>query len=313
MTSSAPIFIVACPRSGSTLLAATLGLHSNIASGPETHFFNNYINLIDESFEKSQLEQFFEEDRLKDFIDLAKLNVQDLIMQCGQQFDELTTKSKQKTIFDTLMQNFAESQGKAMWCEKTPQHLLSLETIFGFYPHAKVLCLIRDGRDVVNSLLKMPWRPDNIMANARLWLHYSKLAKAAERKYSSKNFCIIRYEDLVSKPEESLNFVFEFLDEDFDFNCFEKKELYSNPVFASWENEWKQKANEDFDHTRVGAWQNELAQDQQVILNQILKKRLEELDYPCNPVKLSWQNWLQIFDQYFSYAVTRTKELMAKH
>jgi Sulfotransferase family len=34
-----PIFMVGCPRSGTTLLASFLGVHSRLICGPETEFF----------------------------------------------------------------------------------------------------------------------------------------------------------------------------------------------------------------------------------------------------------------------------------
>ena len=42
-----------------------------------------------------------------------------------------------------------------IWGDKTPQNTYFIKHIFPVYPSAKYVFIVRDGRDVVNSLVKM--------------------------------------------------------------------------------------------------------------------------------------------------------------
>ena len=72
-----------------------------------------------------------------------------------------------------------QNDSARFFCEKTPQHLRSVDKILKYYPKAKFVHVIRDGRDVVNSLLKMPWRPDGLINNARFWKKFVRLGRDA--------------------------------------------------------------------------------------------------------------------------------------
>src|SRR5438270_13758687 len=49
-TSTRPIFIVGCQRSGTTLLRLMLDSHQNISCGPETRFLQDFAKLTSESW-----------------------------------------------------------------------------------------------------------------------------------------------------------------------------------------------------------------------------------------------------------------------
>jgi hypothetical protein len=49
-------------------------------------------------------------------------------------------------VFDQIMREFAERDGKERWCEKTPMHALHISTIAEAFPEACFIHMVSDGR-----------------------------------------------------------------------------------------------------------------------------------------------------------------------
>jgi len=122
---------------------------------------------------------------------------------------------KPDTHLSALLKEWDENcvgDSRARWVEKTPPHIFQIPRLLASRPNAKILLITRDGRDVVASLKHRKgyesiddridrWLYDN-MAGLPFWDH--------ERVH------ILTYENLVSKSEETLKKVFNFLGEEYD-------------------------------------------------------------------------------------------------
>jgi predicted MPP superfamily phosphohydrolase len=297
----APIFIVACPRSGTTVLAALLNKHSNIASATETHFFNYVSKLkIFKKFTKQAycrnfLSEIFAEPRIADFCEVSGIS-RDEFAKALEPY--LGQKLSDKVFFDLIMSLFLTKKHKPRFCEKTPQHLLCVNKILELYPKAKIIHVVRDGRDVVNSLLKMPWRPKGLLNNARFWIRYARLGQQLNHQYSEakENFMSIRYEDLLLNTEKLLREILSFVEEAYEEGILDKN--FQEKIFASWENEWKHKSAEGIDPSRIGAYRKELSLSDQAALNSILKKTLIKLKYVPDQDSGGLVNKIRIINEY---------------
>ncbi len=300
-----PIFIVGCPRSGTTVLAATLNAHSKILVTTETHFFNNISKqpYLKADITRVSLNKFFKEERIIDFINANKINEQKFIEKYLSQKTGQNKEDK-ALIFDLLMQEALANSSKERVCEKTPQHMLCVNEILETYPKAKILHIVRDGRDTVNSLLKMPWRPEGLLNNTRYWLQYTLHGLKAEINLPRDRFFTVHFEDFLKKPEETLKFVCDFLDEDFEESMLNAG-TSGGAVFADWENDWKGKASQNLDSSRIGAWRKELSEDDQVILNYLLTKRLQELNYLVDEISVGFRHKIAVFKEYFSLLLAK--------
>ncbi len=102
----------------------------------------------------------------------------------------------------------AYRSGARRWVEKTPAHIRHLERIFARRPKARVLLLLRDGRDVAASIAK---RTGDICYGARRWVQDNRLGK---RWWDDPRVMLVRYEDLVTRFEEETRRIFAFLGEE---------------------------------------------------------------------------------------------------
>jgi protein-tyrosine sulfotransferase len=86
-----------------------------------------------------------------------------------------------------------------------------LERFFTFFPRARLLILVRDGRSVVQSgIVTFGWDFDR---GCRLWSQAADTIRQFQRAESTRRdrWRLIRYEDLVDDMEGQLRSIFEFL------------------------------------------------------------------------------------------------------
>jgi hypothetical protein len=108
--------------------------------------------------------------------------------------------------WDQLARQF----GKKYFVEKTPKHALCLKRIFKVVPDARVLFIVRDGRDNVASLRK---RLGDFDLALRRWISDNEPALLWK---DNPRVSIIKYEDLVRKPVSAVVGICGFLGIDFE-------------------------------------------------------------------------------------------------
>jgi hypothetical protein len=202
----APFFIVGCPRSGTTLLSVLLDRHSRLCVPPETAFYDEIVPLLDSPDDQRFLEVLRRWSRLSE-LDLTPEAV--LRRLRGQQ----RTPAQ---VLSAILSLYADQRHKHRCGEKTPQHLPHVPVILRDFPESKIFCLLRDGCETVGSLMAMPWwKPRTLAAAADLWSSSVRLAETFSLQHPDR-FFIVRYEDLVTRPSDTLTFVLSCLAETFE-------------------------------------------------------------------------------------------------
>ncbi|NNM85718.1 MAG: sulfotransferase [Phycisphaerales bacterium] len=269
----APIFIVGFPRSGTTLLAVLLDRHPDIAVGPESHFFEVIKQLhLPHTLTPPELDdglaRILAAPRMRD-LELS-VDVVRLWLQPGSSVDAAS-------ILAAILQAYRAKRGKAIIAEKTPQHLLELDALLRWYPTSKVICMLRDGRDAVASMLQVPWRSHS---SARLyalqWNRYFKLIESAQKRYPQR-VLVVRYEDLASQPEPQLQRIGLFIGVQFDPAQLDATQESS--AVPQWELGWKASAEAAPNQDYMGQWQTRLSTREQQIVKTTLHDSLRRAGY----------------------------------
>jgi Sulfotransferase family len=137
-------------------------------------------------------------------------------------------------------------------------------------PGAAILHILRDPRDSVASLQRMPWAPDSVVINARIW----RACNLAARKSSHRpEYLQVRYETLVAQPEKELARICAHLGEDYvpAMLASDHSDLVVPP--------WTRRAHEPVTVARVGAWQEELTARDAALIEWVVGPHLESFGY----------------------------------
>jgi hypothetical protein len=110
-----------------------------------------------------------------------------------------------------LYRAYAHQHGKPRFGDKTPAHLLCVDLLASSFPEARFLHIVRDGRDVVPSILEMSFGPDRFAEAVLFWRRRVERGREAGMRLGPERYREIRYEDLVADPEAGLRAVCPFL------------------------------------------------------------------------------------------------------
>lgn len=179
-----PIFVVGCPRSGTTLLRWILDSHSAISCGPESRILWG-IRVAEE----------------RNWPTLAGF---------GLSIDEW--HAQVRALFESLHLRYAQAQGKPRWADKSPDYALMLDYIERLYPDAVIVHVVRDPRDVIDAWRRF-YGTTSLVRAARAWVSYVRAVHVFARSRPSSRVHELHYEDLVRRPEPTLRALFAWLGE----------------------------------------------------------------------------------------------------
>jgi hypothetical protein len=178
----------------------------------------------------------------------------------------------------------AISNGKSRWVEKTPAHIYHLGGIFKCYPKAKVILLIRDGRDVSMSLNK---RWGNFERSVQRWVEDNK---AGEPYWTHPQVLKLNYEVLVADFENQMRAICAFIDEPFDESLltFASEELSRDVSSAGLTHdgpkvkELRDRQIQSGLYNAKGRWVKEMTEEQKTLFKKMAGEMLIEYGYAAD-------------------------------
>jgi hypothetical protein len=271
MARTGPLFVVGAPRSGTTLLMETLNRHPAVWLCSETYFLHFVYGrrhrlgpLDDDDARRRLVDAYLRTNRIRQQgVDLGRLA--DVLMAEGTTYE---------AFFESLMRFCAHEHGRERWGEKTPDHARQADVLCDAFPDCALIHLIRDPRDVVASMLRMPWGDRSVLANARQWLDCQHGAlRVADRPH----YLRVVFEDLVAEPERELTRILEFAGLE-----------YSPEMLVADDEEgahrwWLGRARTSIDRSRAMRWKRELSSSQAALVEWLTRGTMKTLGYePCS-------------------------------
>lgn len=101
------------------------------------------------------------------------------------------------------------SAGAPQWISKEPAYGRFAGDLLRMLPEARLLILVRDGRDVALSMVARGWHPEVRTAVDR-WRKFSEETLAVLRTAPTETHLLVRYEDLVLDYERTIRAVLSF-------------------------------------------------------------------------------------------------------
>lgn len=272
-----PIFVVACPRSGTTLLQLMLHAHPRIAIPPENRFFldvyrerASFGDLRRPEARAAVAERILRWERFADLKlapDLVKAKIVEGPPTVG-------------SALGIVFREYAAMYGKPRWGDKRPAYLYHLPTLLRLFPDAQIIHIVRDGRDCVASIQSMSWWQTGKVGAVTAWLQSMDLAHRAVERLRPDQFYEVRYERLVSEPRTELEALCSFLGESFSEDMLEPHRLAGTAVPDY--KVWHARTHGVIDSASVNTWSQRLAPWQIGALELLGGRALRRYGYPLS-------------------------------
>lgn len=196
--SELPIVVGGFYRSGTSLVRRLLDAHSRIHCGPEVKFFKDFYG----DYPRDELRHV----RLFGTLASLGLTPAELLPLFGG-------------AFVAAHELAARKAGKARWADKNPENVLYLRQWQGLLPGGFLFVhVVRHPLDALASLKEVGFPkavPPGFADKARLFLDFHRAAVAHSGAFPDSSIQV-RYEDLTTRPEETLVRLFAGLGEVFE-------------------------------------------------------------------------------------------------
>lgn len=183
------VFLVGCPRSGTTWLQVLLAQHPKVATTQETHLFEGYIAPLRRAWDRHRSNH-------------RGIGVQAALTE--QEFNKLCASFAQRVLAGVAKNN---PDAKVV-LEKTPAHVRHAPLILELLPDAFFIHLVRDPRAVVASLCAAgkswgeAWASTDPVGNARMWV--SDVTFGRNIPTLTQQHTTVKYEDLLGQTGASV-------------------------------------------------------------------------------------------------------------
>ncbi len=227
-----PIFMVGTMRSGSTLFRLILDAHPRISISEETGFMGAL----------AAAKQIPNWTRGRDWYQRLGFS--------EQEFD-----ARLREFYAGMFERHARSQGKQRWGEKTPFHSRHIRQMAEVFPDAVFVGIVRHPAAVVHSLVEK-FHYDVADAVA-YWRSTNTEILRRGLELADDRFALLRYEDLVEHPKETLSELFDFLDEPWSDNLLRHNDVQAargTPRISAGSTRTRDPINTDLAHR----WADEL-------------------------------------------------------
>ena len=212
------LFIVGCPRSGTTLLKRMVDAHPEIAITRETHwiarFYRKQIGLTREGLVTSELIPRLLEYHRFSLLGIGRNELETRVWRgSGDHFSDFVSR-----LFDL----YGGRREKSLVGDKTPGYVRHIGLLHQLWPPARFVHLIRDGRDVCLSMLDWnkasasagrlaTFEEDPVSTTAFWWKRNVGLGRKSGSALPSGLYYEVHYERLCDRPEEECRLLCRFL------------------------------------------------------------------------------------------------------
>lgn len=274
------VFIVGCPRSGTTWLQRLVSHHRDVRTGTESYVFSTFVS--------PQLRAWRRGIRNARIVS-ARTGLGAYLTE--EEFQSILHRYMMD-LLRPLIGNLAPGE---VFVEKTPNHALWLPEIVELLPRCRIIHIVRDARDTVASILATSkswggdWAPAHPREAARMWVKHVRAARQAAGQLGKARFYELKYENLFARPVELLLEAWRFVGieaseqeatnavrsvgtDEFEFPIGGELALISGPVARS--------PRGFFRKSSPGGWKEDSSLVEKFWVWRVARKTMSEVGYP---------------------------------
>ncbi len=302
MIDTSPVFIAGAGRSGTTLVADMLGLHPRISPIYETGFV---IGVMEMLFKPSQRPPARQAAHLTKFMkewtkslplrphnkgDHERYHHGPHYVLFDQPFAMARTEELAAAVLTgesssgfrafllALFMEHCRLDHKPRWVNKTPAYVHQLPLLLRLFPTMRFIHCVRDGRDVACSVTARPWGPKTHREAADWWAGKAREAAAFQKKHPQRCL-LVRYEDVLQTPEETLGRILAWLGEEGD----------PAEIMRHYQDEGVR-----LDPSRIGQWTETFSREDIAAFDELAGDLLAQFGYPSGapPIAAEFREFL---------------------
>ncbi len=262
------IFVLGNSRSGTTMLARILAMGQDAADLRELHFIEQMIT--GEAFKSptplGRAEAQALAARLISVIRDGYFHGTSGAAYADEAQKLVTNGMTASNLFEAVRLSETKRLGKTVPIDQTPRNVFYIKDILAAYPEARIVCMVRDPRDVCLSQ-KGKWRRRFLGANIplfealRSWANYhpwvtakiwAGAVKAGDAAADNPRVLVIRFEDITKDPEKHIRAICDHCGLTFTPNMLEVEQIGSS-------DRRDEAGKTGVDASRVGTWEKSLS------------------------------------------------------
>ncbi len=238
------IFIVGAARSGTTLMRNILERSPRIALARENHYLGHLRESEGARFYFRRLGALEADETVRRIVEMVYSGefqrrsrmrevsifwrwLAENVPQSEMESRLLAAERTERGVFAAFMRAYADQQGRPVMGEKTPAHVAYVDTLLEWFPDGRVVHMLRDPRGVFVSdlrrrrqklrkpyswLARVPGALSLVILLQSIWVWRGAVKRhfSYERRHPGR-YTLVRFEDVVTRPDETLGALFAFL------------------------------------------------------------------------------------------------------
>lgn len=261
------IFIGGCERSGTTLLGSLIGRMDSAICTPESQF---KYGLCDANSKRDMK-------RIKYNFRLGLWNLgENVIDKC------ISSSSSGMELLNCLVAEYSKKKARnnqvEWWVDHTPNNLKKSWYLERYFPNARYIHIVRDGRGVAASVMPLDWGPNTALWAGPWWVRQVGYGLAAEKMIGERAIRV-KYEELLSRPRYVLSKISEYLDLPIDMHL--SPQPSSDFQVPSYSDNQHELIGSSIDESRATAWKDDLSNRQIRDFESESFDMLKMLGYEC--------------------------------
>lgn len=288
---SKPVFISVLYRSGSTLLALILDQSQELKMSYDAVHFMRFSHGTYLPIENHYKQLVYDTHKRINERTGKKLAVNVVINNIQQ-----NPRISEAIVYDEIMKSFLQISGDERWGDRSAVNWSGIPSFIDMFPDGKVIHIYRDPRAVLASYKYFTYHEEPMYMDAVF--ASSAMFNFIENKaiLQNKNIYLLKYEDLVSKPVETIKDICQFLDISYTSKMLNAAS-FIEPTGKTFDSNSSFKKNrKTIDRSSIDVWRDKLSNLDIYITEMVLKEKLLRYGYKLSGIDLNKNELTEMYD-----------------
>jgi len=296
------IYISGTMRSGNSLMTNLLSIHDDIIVLKNSiHFFRLFYDFYNPLDDKKNLKKLI----YHSYLHLKYRK--DILLNVDEVQEILSNQEiNYKNIYNAMAVSLLKKTNKKIWGENVALSWRNIPKFIEMFDDAKTIHVVRDPRAVFSSWKKLSSIPNNAYINCIFnWIDSTNHIKKFRNNLSKNKYHVVKYEDIMTDTEDTLEKLFSYLEIKFDKNILDQTKWLEKIKLNNGLVNIPRSAHEGnnilgFSSKRISNWKDHLEEWEILLIEFLCEKNMNDLGYQKINTNFNYKLLNEIFEKLFS-------------